>query len=477
MKKTYIALTIGPIYKTFAEAKRTRAVWASSYFFSWFIREVLVNAKAKGCNIYLPYSTDIFDSEYGSGLYADRIYFVKDEKTSIDIVNTVIDLVKASITEKQPSITKDYIDNYLNAHLIETEIDLSKLSDDDYPLKIINGILDNKELHQNYVYDINVNPLQDLFQEKERNSFLAKEAFGEHANRHFKSISEIASTSLKRLDSEKYLKALNKIFKNSKNDDTDFIDELINDKLAVLPHHKYYAVIYADGDNIGTLLKKLNKEGKDITLFSKALFDFGILAEKTIYDYGGNGIYLGGEDVLCFAPIACVTKKDTSVTNTIFDLVKRLDEDFKSTVQKFAIDQKLDTDIPTLSYGISIHYFKSPLKEAMAKAHDLLEGIKHNINNKNAIGFYLQKHSGKYMECTLEKNKIGTLNSVYEIVTNYCLDTNDTKKAILSSIIQRFRDPVFTRLYIEATLSKSCLQTFLMKIFIKKLTKLYFSNM
>lgn len=54
MPATYTALTIGPIYKTFSDAKRTRSVWAASYFFSWFIRRILEEALNKNMQVFLP---------------------------------------------------------------------------------------------------------------------------------------------------------------------------------------------------------------------------------------------------------------------------------------------------------------------------------------------------------------------------------------------------------------------------------------
>ena len=38
---TYLAITIGPIYATIQQARRTRELWAASYVFSLLMRELL----------------------------------------------------------------------------------------------------------------------------------------------------------------------------------------------------------------------------------------------------------------------------------------------------------------------------------------------------------------------------------------------------------------------------------------------------
>jgi CRISPR-associated protein Cmr2 len=51
---TYTAITIGPILKTFFEAKRTRAVWAASYFYSWISRRILEDSVNQEMQVFLP---------------------------------------------------------------------------------------------------------------------------------------------------------------------------------------------------------------------------------------------------------------------------------------------------------------------------------------------------------------------------------------------------------------------------------------
>ena len=451
---TYLAVTIGPIYKTFAEAKRTRAVWAASYFFSWFMRNVLEKANEQKLNIFLPYSDKIYKGKYGSGFYADRLYFIKDENTTKEKLQEIIKcVIKEVQKETNNTVSESFLTSYLNMHLIEKEIKEEELQvdTDTHPLKILNQLLDNKELQQNYTFNFDTNPLQKYFVNKSKESYIAKDAFGENKDRKFRSIAEISTTTLQRKNESEYIRALNIEFKN---EDIDLIDELKKAPFQLKPHHKYFAVVYADGDNIGELLKEINQHDLNIKEFSKSLFAFGKKAEEIISDYGGNGIYLGGEDVLTFAPAACLSI-DKTKTHTLFYLIRQLDIAFDETVAKYAKENstdKINLTIPTMSYGVMLSYYKNPLKEAMTDAHKLLDE-KAKSNCKNAIAFRFQKHSGQYMECLINKHNTASSNAVYSLIEKYCNDLNTKSTEILSSIIQHFRDEVFVQLYITATVN------------------------
>ncbi len=456
----YLALTIGPIYETFAQVKKTRAVWAASYFFSWFIKQTVIKTREKGFDILLPSlnkDNGVFKSSYGSGLYADRIYFKPSSKTKSDLeddVKSIVSQIAEDIDKNNKNAVIEYLNQYLNIHIEEVDV-----TDNGNVLKEINDFLDLKELSQSYVFDNDSNYLISYLEDKEKlkESILSKDAFGEHyKKRHFRSIPEIATTTLKRSDKRvDYIEAINKDFKN---EETDLIVELKDKGFKILPFQKYYCVLYADGDNIGSLLKQLyegNKQGL-LQEFSKRIFEFGTKAEKILADYGGNGIYLGGEDVLAFLPVACINK-DMTETSTVFKLIDELDECFKDNVGSFAEENKFN--VPTLSYGITITYIKHPLKEAMQKAHDMMENTAKKTNLKNSIGLYFQKHSGQYIECCIEKSNtsswkyIGTLVNQY--TSNLHVDSvNKKNEEILSGVIQRLRDEMYFELFTQAAKGK-----------------------
>lgn len=450
---TYIAVTIGPIYKTFSESKRTRSVWAASYFFSWFMRRFVERAKDQGIKIFLPYTSELikgesylgFKGKYGAGLYADRLYFLQQKESDIETIREILnDLFYEVENKSNKEIPIHFLKDYLNIHIIKKAI----LSTEVNHLSVLNSTLDNRELLQNANFEYEYNPLQEYFNKKTNSeSFLALDAFGQDSERQFKSITEIATNSLKRKDSTVY----NKILRDNYNSvDEDFLKSL-STKFEIFPYHKYIAVIYADGDNIGEVLKFIQESNKDFGEFSKALFDFGIVAEEEIAAYGGNGIYLGGEDVLVFAPIACIDKQSKKL-RTIFSLIKKLDEKFEETIGQYVAQNFPDLKVkPTMSYGVMMAYYKNPLKNTMSQAHELLEQVK-NKGVKNEVSVKLQKHSGQYITCTIGKNKSETYLFINSLIENYCSRLYDEKNmAILTSIVQKFRDEEFWVLYYKAS--------------------------
>lgn len=473
----YIAITLGPIISTIIEAKKSRAKWAASYFFSWFTKMIVSEAKDK-YKILLPYSKNILDAENGSGLYADRIYFYADEnctKLKIEgVINKIITDIAEDISKHLNRSNINYIPfltDYLNCHVIETNS--TELSLANLPLQTINNKLDKAELWKNAPYKYEENPLQAYFELQTYNKTkLVDDAFkgksryniANKIKRYFYSLTEITTTTLFRLHQGRYEAIIEKVFYDQEisiEEDIELMDAFIADEsevFKVLPHHKYYAIMYADGDNIGTLLKGLDKRddrNEALAEFSKSLLDFGVKTDKTIEEYGGNGIYLGGEDILAFLPVACVENGNKETTQNIFSLIKKIDENFKNTVQEVAKNYKIDE--PTLSYGIMIGYYKKPLKESMLIALDLLNTNAKSKPNKNAIAIRFEKHSGQFTECCIEKNKNQSYNDINKFMLDYTSTLNyntleiDQNCKMLNGLVHRFKDTLFEKILLQIT--------------------------
>ncbi|MFW2427635.1 type III-B CRISPR-associated protein Cas10/Cmr2, partial [Aliarcobacter butzleri] len=52
----YIALTIGPIYKTLKNSKKTRELWGGSYIFSYIMKQIIL--KFEDRDFVTPYIKD-----------------------------------------------------------------------------------------------------------------------------------------------------------------------------------------------------------------------------------------------------------------------------------------------------------------------------------------------------------------------------------------------------------------------------------
>lgn len=452
MPNSYLALTIGPIYDTFLQAKKTRTIWAASYFFSWFIGRILEESYKGSLNVLIPYfntSEGIVKSEYGSGIYADRIYYKTNDAASDE--KKVRDIVKKIITEI--NIDAPFLEDYLNIHIVQSQNNSANL------LETLNDKLDQQELRKRFPQNINENKLVEWLALVPTENDLMRIAFDNVSKRYFRSLPEIATTMLERITQENKKKYKSIVVKSFDNDENDLIDKLKTKFPDDFKHFmKYFAVIYADGDNIGKILESIKNDEDKLKTFSQKMIEFGIAAEKIIAAYGGNGIYLGGEDILTFAPVACI-KKEADSLQTIFDLVDKLDTCFNNTVHTYANELSV-TPLPTMSYGIHISYNKWPLNLSMSNAHTLLkehakkhfwklqqkDGQNKTVYLKNTLSITLRKHSGH--EITAHILKSGeSWKGIKTIVTKYTENLSKENDKILAGIIHKLNDEVFFTLF------------------------------
>ena len=360
---TYLALTIGPIYKTLKDARKTRELWGGSYLFSYIMKEIIHGFKDR--KFIVPYIQEksLFESGNEIGLFHDRFIF-KAQEGDLEKLHNHVDEVLHTLSE---NINVDYafLKHYLQISIVEKE-----LKEKQNPIKEMNPYLDTAELFYE-VSQYEENLLTNMLQGN--NSFLTKEAFGK--KKPFPSLPAIAMNDIAhKVD-------LNTLL----NDDDDiFQNEVL--KAHLKPYHKYYAIIQADGDSMGKVIDTLKVE-KDFQDFSKKLFVYGKKAHEIIKSYGGETIFAGGDDLLFFAPVV-------SGDQTIFDLCDTISNDF---------DERFSGTEATLSFGIAIRYHKYPLYEALEESRMLLREAKKG--EKNSIAFSVIKHSGQKFGSIVQKSK------------------------------------------------------------------------
>ncbi|WP_323593391.1 Cas10/Cmr2 second palm domain-containing protein [Aliarcobacter butzleri] len=246
----YIALTIGPIYKTLKNAKKPKDLFASSYIFSYIIKNIIKEFKDR--TFITPYIKDesIFDENSPVGLFHDRFIFESIDgdlsKLEMIIINVCNDIAS------QLGLEHHQVKEYLQIHYFEKELDDSK-----NPILELTPYLDTKEL---------------FFQISQDETF---------------------AKSLRR----------------KKGDDDNFLTagKNIIDDLKKLSHNNYYCVVHADGDNMSKAIEDKNK----IENVSKNLFEYCKESNKLIKDFGGQTIYAGGDDLLFFAPVLNKDKNKT----------------------------------------------------------------------------------------------------------------------------------------------------------------------
>jgi len=358
---TYIALTIGPIYKTLSNAKKTRELWGGSYLFSYVMREIIATFKER--EFIVPYIKDktIFDSGREVGLFHDRFIFESkdgDKETLEKVVNSVLQNLADNT-----KLNLEFLTSYLQIYIVEKELENGK-----NPILELTPYLDTAELFYT-VGQHKENPLSNML--TGNNSFLTKDAFG--ASKSFPSLPEIAMHDIDAVNVKSLLK----------DDELEVYD---NSELKphLKPYHKYYAIVHADGDSMGKVVEKL-KGKDDFQNFSKKLFEYCTTSHKLISNFGGETIFAGGDDLLFFAPVVSGDK-------TIFDLCEEISKDFDESFK----------DEATLSFGVSMQYYKFPLYEALEKSRNLLfDDAK--TGAKNNIAFSVTKHSGQTFKAIIHK--------------------------------------------------------------------------
>ncbi|MEM9300089.1 MAG: type III-B CRISPR-associated protein Cas10/Cmr2 [Bacteroidota bacterium] len=418
--KTYYAMTIGPIYKTLSMARKTRELWSGSYLFSYLMKQLLMQLTNSQDDIILPYAgviatgdkkVNLLHDPLEAGLFPDRCVIKMQNGQSLEDLKPLIESVIEELIAKMirhldntgkvtvfKSEAQDYFNNYLQVYAVSESFDEEVLFRD--IVKKLFDALDVLELQskvipketQSYIYQFMT---ISSFRAGGRLSFLKKDA-GLSAER-FESVIEIAAKELiKEERKEEFYKTM-KI--NDDNTEESLIDNLKEEnKDDYRTHHKYIAIVHVDGDNFGAFIKSLDND--TYTAFTKSLARFSLKANKLIQEYGGQPVYLGGDDALFFAPVR-------NGNQNIFSLLDEIDHVFKEEFEAFKTEGR---SIPTLSAGVAIHYYKHPLTETLERSRELLFGEAKDFKTqegerKNAIAIEVQKHSGLKFNAVFSKSK------------------------------------------------------------------------
>jgi CRISPR-associated protein Cmr2 len=440
MPNAYTALTIGPIYKTMSQARKTRHLWGSSYLFSYLMKQIIKLLLGKNViteeDILLPHSTTALREGkefYGTGLFPDRLIMQTTNKEALEsaiktVEKEIIDELITKAGNEYASFFKNYFRIYFTSfNLPDSTIKLfTKPEDNENIVMVGNKLLDSLELREKYHTDISEVDWKEIIDKLNGNKFLYKDAFGTVKNDYeFPYLVEIATDDFRQRGDDLLYESLIKTylkdeteaeqqnFLNALRDETKKIPSPFH-SIKLKAYHKYIAVVQADGDNIGATIGKIGNDPIRIREFSKALGQFAIAATKAIKYFGGKPVYIGGDDLLFFAPVA-INNNENNV-NTIFELTKTIDDLFKENlISNNALidiyheqDEKGNFKIPkpSLSYGISITYSKYPLNEARESAYQLMKEAKSVNDDKNKICFKILKHSGQGLGFTIDKKKV-----------------------------------------------------------------------
>ena len=467
---TYYGLTLGPIYKTLGRLRKTRELWGGSFYFSLLMRRIVeaIKASGLGIEILLPYpDVPEQDLKNGVGLFPDRLIATGPAGQGDALyqllrgeLDTLSREIAGDVTGWAPETVAEWFGEYIQTYLFEGSynspadaiLGLNELMDsaelmppfqkqekEKYLLEYLDEYAHTAESlfmiaaygskeSQSRVLSIPeiacMGMTVPLIKEKALEKWWIAEAKKERERKQLKSqqkLSEDEQKRLKETDLYDYFFLQSKEARKNRSSDLDFW-ESITDQLRT--HHRYIAIIHADGDNVGSSIKKL-RNGQEVREFSESLFHFSVKASMRIKKYRGTLVYAGGDDLLFFAPVL-------SGEESIFSLCRGLDEDFKS-----CMPVKDEAFPPSLSFGVSISYHKFPLYEALEDSRNLLfetakkwpPGDKLN-RKKNALSLRLLKHSGQHIGQTFELQS-STFEAFYLLLN---LDFSEENR-FLSSIM------------------------------------------
>jgi CRISPR-associated protein Cmr2 len=149
----------------------------------------------------------------------------------------------------------------------------------------------------------------------------------------------------------------------------------------------YYALVMLDADSMGEWVsgRKINS--------SADLFDFQKRLSKGLYEFAnsiklslpkGETVYAGGDDFLGFFNL-----------NFLFDELNNIYNNFDRIVNSEVKEYLSDNQKITLSGGIIIAHYKTPLGAVLQECRNLEKRAKDYDENKNAFAISVMKHSGE----------------------------------------------------------------------------------
>lgn len=358
----YTAINIGPIIQTFTLARKPREFWAASYLFSYLMQRILEKLdapahKQKATLISPCFKEEILDKRVG--LFPDRAFYRVEQE--LDIAALVEQEVVPAFA-RSVRIPRDVVERYFRRMVASAEY-----ASDHEAIAGLNRILDGMEL-----YELAVAP---------GDGECIRQYLRHTTNDHPSPLFPLAF--------------------GTKRYPIETLEELASGGSAEVAysHQRYICIVQADGDNMGSVVKSAETEGK-LAALSETLMSFGVAACRKITDYGGLPIYAGGDDLLFIAPV-------WGGRMNIFDLLREIDLSYGEVaayVGGLKIRKDQDVLQTSLSYGLSITYCKYPLYEAWKNAREQLFDVAKKHPGKNAIAWKLQKHSGSDFQGVMNKD-------------------------------------------------------------------------
>jgi len=462
MNKNFLSVfgfTIGPIYELMSHAKKTRELWFSSFFFSWYVKRLIKLLREIKCSngnecfdFLTPDVTD-FSSipRTKAGLFPDHIigYSKKDINETYELIkdqikanndyfiNVIDELGKRHyLPSNDNKKVESIFINYLNTSFIV--LPLENIGNNNV-VEYVDAYLDGLERNRSFAIRKNENTcyrckslpsvfiINDSFDQKKKEQKVCPFCFlkfrcnnstdvctetSQTSNFRYPSTGEISAFELiSKINPKKlqnYLQEYDELsFETETKAGKDF-RELLPKNVEINPYHKYMAIVQADGDNLG----KTANQVKDPKKLSQLLFNFGLKAKKITDKYHGEPVFIGGDDILAFLPTAF--KDENGNFKTVIDYVLELSKEYICTLNTEKISG-------SLSFGVHLFYYKHPLSLAVKKAREQLFDVAKNVPGKNSLSLLLTQHSGQSisLQFKLGSDELNDFNTLLQkFITN-----------------------------------------------------------
>lgn len=406
----YTAITIGPISDTMALTSSPAGLWGTSYLFSWTAKALILSLLNDGVpadafvapyfqayqeagtyQIRLYDPNKLEEASYqvcadmqakGVGLFHDRVIFQSDEiSDALEKVRSAQEKVMEALAGKlNKNNLTEWLTGYIRIYAAEAEVEAGQS-----PLMVLGDLLSAMELEPHFQTKQGRNDLLDLFE----------------------------NDAIKKLPLVTELDRWMLYTNNTKNKIRD-IEHIAAQGVAkesiTKKYQQYYAILKSDGDSMSSMLDGMDNP-EQIRAYSRQCLKFCADAAKMILDFGGMPIYAGGDDLLALVPV--MGKGQTSVLALVNQLRELFNQSFADARSKHKSDD--GRKLPTISFGVSVQYKKSPLYEALEQSDTMLRTAKAKNSPKNACYLNVRKHSGQSMMIVEEKMDINEPN-LYELM-------------------------------------------------------------
>jgi len=434
----YLALSIGPVQRTIHRARKTRELWAASFLLSQFMKNLLEGLHSFGIALSPKFDFDELKNNttyHGAGIWNDNCFFrihedkverLKKELPGIIQVakSSILDLALLGLADEKKENALPFserelrtiLSQHFHCHAVLLRRDdgekepilkalgqltaaaqMRKLYPPEHDDFVSAAMFRSRAVRNLYSYGFEkkdgVFTFYGKSEQEKRLPSLLEIGVREFRNKPvYKEIETIISAKIKEdddLETDEENQAIIQLLKEKDKHGNPLLKK----------RHKYVAIVQSDGDSVGTLISTEPNEA-NITTMSKELMAFSKGAVEEIFKFDALPVYAGGDDLLFISPL------QNKNSETVFDLIQNIQDVFEK--QTF-----LKSKEASLSFGVSVFYYKYPLGESLEAGRDLLNKLakklafrqkeETEINDKKGLAFRFMLHSGQSFGAVLRQ--------------------------------------------------------------------------